>query len=146
MSEKDIGKKTNTGNDKDAISLKVSETDPRDVGRRIARIDPEVARSLSIATGDAIEISSSNNNKRATVLSWPAYPQDYGKCLIRIDGFTRNKLGVGIGDNVEIKKIITRPAQSITLAPTEPLRILGAEEYLQQFLEGQIVSKGDAIP
>lgn len=147
MSEKDKGKNNNSNsNAKDTISLKVTETDPRDVGRRIARIDPEVAQSLSIATGDAIEISSHNNNKRTTVLSWPAYPQDYGKGLIRIDGFTRNKLGVGIGDNVEIKKVITKVAQSITLAPTEPLRILGAEEYLQQFLEGQIVSKGDAIP
>ena len=37
-------------------------------------------------------------------------------------------------------------AQQITLAPTEPLRILGAEEYLGGLLEGQLVTNGDTIP
>src|SRR5919205_545978 len=150
MSKRDnSNNNNNNNNDKSRQNnsyLKVSETDARDVGRRIARIDPKFAESFGITTGDAIEVLSSDNNRRTTVLSWPAYPQDYGKGLIRIDGYIRNKLGVGIGDTVEVKKVITRPAQSITLAPTEPLRILGAEEYLSQFLEGQIVSKGDAIP
>ena len=152
MSKKGSSNNNSNNNDNDDksrqnnIILRVSETDARDVGRRIARIDPKFAESFGITTGDAIEILSSDNNRRTTVLSWPAYPQDYGKGLIRIDGYIRNKLGVGIGDNVAVKKVVTRPAQSITLAPTEPLRILGAEEYLSQFLEGQIVSKGDAIP
>src|ERR687886_240805 len=106
MSQKDNSDNNNDRNKQNDIFLKVSETDARDVGRRIARIDPKVAESFGIATGDAIEILSTNNNKRTTVLSWPAYPQDYGKGLIRIDGYTRSKLGVGIGDNVAVKKVI----------------------------------------
>jgi transitional endoplasmic reticulum ATPase len=39
-----------------------------------------------------------------------------------------------------------RKAKSIVLAPTEPLRIMGAEIYLAQVLEGQLVNKGDIIP
>jgi transitional endoplasmic reticulum ATPase len=79
-------------------------------------------------------------------LYWPSYQEDYGKGLIRIDGYTRNKLDVGINDTVDIRTVETKPAQKITLAPTEPLRILGAEEYLAAFLEGQLVTKGDVIP
>src|ERR687891_374404 len=87
-----------------------------------------------------------SSNNKTTVLNWPAYSQDYGKGLIRIDGYARNKLGVGINDTVDIKKVQAKDAQSITLAPTEPLRILGAEEYLASFLEGQLVTRGDTIP
>src|ERR687895_727334 len=128
----------------DKIILKVGEANTRDVGRKIGRIDPRVAEENGLTTGDAIEISS--GRAKTTVLNWPAYSQDYGKGLIRIDGYARNKLGVGINDTVDIKKVQAKDAQSITLAPTEPLRILGAEEYLASFLEGQLVTRGDTIP
>src|ERR687895_2009858 len=126
------------------IILKVGEANTRDVGRKIGRIDPRVAEENGLTTGDAIEISS--GRAKTTVLNWPAYSQDYGKGLIRIDGYVRNKLGVGINDTVDIKKVQAKDARSITLAPTEPLRILGAEEYLASFLEGQLVTRGDTIP
>lgn len=37
-------------------------------------------------------------------------------------------------------------AQSVVLAPTEQLRLMGAEMNLAGFLKGQVVSKGDIIP
>jgi len=133
-------------NNKDAHTrtLRVAEANSRDVGRRVGRVDPKVATEIGLSTGDAVEISA--GKKRTTVLSWPAYQEDHGRGLIRIDGYTRSKLEVGINDNVDIKKIETKEAQKITLAPTEPLRILGAEEYLAAFLDGQLVTKGDTIP
>src|SRR5919107_2122237 len=126
-------------------SLKVAEATSRDVGRRIGRVDPKVASEMRLSTGDAIEISAGKNKKTA-VLHWPAYPEDYGRGLIRVDGYTRNKLEVGINDTVDVRRVETKEAQQITLAPTEPLRIMGAEDYLASFLEGQLVTKGDAIP
>jgi transitional endoplasmic reticulum ATPase len=126
-------------------TLKVAEASSRDVGRRIGRVDPKVASEMSLSTGDAIEISA-GKNKKTTILHWPAYQEDYGRGLIRIDGYTRNKLEVGINDTVDIRRVETKEAQQITLAPTEPLRILGAEEYLASFLEGQLVTKGDVVP
>ena len=126
-------------------TLKVAEASSRDVGRRIGRVDPKIASEMSLSTGDAIEISASKN-KKTTILHWPAYQEDYGRGLIRIDGYTRNKLEVGINDTVDIRRVETKDAQQITLAPTEPLRILGAEEYLASFLEGQLVTKGDVVP
>jgi transitional endoplasmic reticulum ATPase len=136
----------NSNNDaSNSRTLRVAEADSRDVGRRIGRIDPKVAQELGLSTGDVIEISSAQR-KRTTVLNWPAYQQDYGKGLIRIDGYTRNKLDVGINDTVDIRKVEAKEAQTVTLAPTEPLRIIGAEDYLSGVLEGQLVTRGDTIP
>src|SRR5919106_351383 len=129
---------------KETLSLKVAEAEQRDVGRKIVRIDPKIAERLNISTGDALELSSLG--KKNTVLSWPAKDTDRGKGLIRIDGYTRNKLDVGINDTVEVKKVETKDANSITFAPTEPLRIVGAEEYLAEYLNGQLMTKGDTIP
>ncbi|MGA7368489.1 MAG: CDC48 family AAA ATPase [Nitrososphaeraceae archaeon] len=125
-------------------TLKVAEAEQRDVGRKIARVDPKVAERLSITSGDALELSSLG--KKTTVLSWPARSTDSGNGLIRIDGYTRNRLDVGINDQIEVKKVQSREARSITFAPTEPLRIVGAEEYLAEYLNGQLMTKGDTIP
>jgi transitional endoplasmic reticulum ATPase len=114
------------------------------VGRKIARVDPKVAERLDITSGDALELSSLG--KKTTVLSWPARSNDTGSGLIRVDGYTRNKLDIGINDQVEVKKVQSKEAKSITFAPTEPLRIVGAEEYLAEYLNGQLMTKGDTIP
>ena len=126
-------------------NLKVAEvSEQRDVGRKIARIDPVIAERLNVSTGDALELSSLG--KKSTVLSWPAKENDKGRGLIRIDGFTRTRLDVGINDTIEVRKVQSKDAKSITLAPTEPLRIMGAEEYLVNTLNGALMSKGDTIP
>src|SRR5918999_814633 len=129
---------------KETLSLKVAEAEQRDVGRKIVRMDPEIAERLNITSGDSLELSSLG--KKTSVLNWPARESDRGKGLIRIDGYTRNKLDVGINDQVEVKKVISKDAKSITFAPTEPLRIVGAEEYLGEYLNGQLMTKGDTIP
>src|SRR5690349_16846232 len=125
-------------------TLKVAEAEQRDVGRKIARVDPEVARQLNITSGDALELSSLD--RKTTVLSWPAKESDRGKGLIRIDGLIRNRLDVGINDLIEIKVVESKTANDITLAPTEPLRIMGAEEFLAEHLNGTLMTKGDTIP
>lgn len=107
-------------------------------------MDPKVAERLSISSGDALELSSLG--KKTTVLSWPARNTDTGSGLIRIDGYTRNRLDVGINDQIEVKKVQSKEAKTITFAPTEPLRIVGAEEYLAEYLNGQLMTKGDTIP
>ncbi|HEX6028341.1 MAG TPA: CDC48 family AAA ATPase [Nitrososphaeraceae archaeon] len=132
----------NKGNGK--ATLKVAEAEQRDIGRKIVRIDPDAAQSLNVMTGDALELSSFGNN--AVLLSWPGRDKDRGTGLVRIDGYTRNKLDVGIGDTIEVKKVESKDAKSITFAPTEPLRIIGAEQYLAESLNGQLMTKGDIIP
>lgn len=124
--------------------LIVAKANPKDVGRRIARIDPVVQELLGLTSGDAIEISS--ERKKANVLNWYGFTEDKGGGLIRIDGYIRNQLNVGINDRVEIKKIEVNDAQNITLRSTEPLRIIDASKYLTNLFEGFVVTKGDMIP
>ncbi len=133
------GKKSN-----EVATLKVAEAEQRDVGRKIARVDPEIVERLNITTGDALELSSLG--RKTTVLSWPAKESDRGKGIIRIDGLIRNRLDVGINDLIEIKTVKSKDAKSITFAPTEPLRITGGEQYLAEYLNGALMTKGDTIP
>ena len=138
------GHKKESTNNNNNVSLRVAEAEQSDVGRKIARVDPEVANQLQLSAGDALEISSMG--KKTTVLSWPAREKDRGKGLVRIDGHLRNRLDVGINDSVEIKKVQSKNALNVTLAPTEPLRIVGAEGYLKEYLLGSLLSTGDILP
>jgi len=127
----------------ETITLRVAEARSRDVGRGIARIDPETMKKLGLTPGDIVEISG----KRKTVaICWPSYSEDAGKGIIRIDGYIRNNAGVSIDEKVTVRKIEAKKASKITLASTEPLRIEGAEGYLAQLLEGRVITRGDVIP
>lgn len=131
-------------NTEDQISLRVTETDPKYVGRGIALVDPKVMSDLDLSTGDVVEVSG--NRRKTHVLLWSSQQQDYGKKLIRVDGYTRNNLSVGIDDNVYIRRVKTSKAEQIVLSPTEELNVVGLEEHLPELLEGRVVTKGDIIP
>ncbi len=122
--------------------LKVDEARSRDVGRGIARIDPNVAKEMGLVAGDVIIIEG---KKKTACIYWPGYPEDAGKENIRIDGTTRRNAGVSIDDKVKVRKAAAKQAERVTLAPTEELRIVGAEGYLLQLLNGHVVTKGDII-
>jgi transitional endoplasmic reticulum ATPase len=125
-------------------SLRVSETDPKYVGRGIALVDPKIMSDLDLNPGDVVEVSG--NRRKTHVLLWSSKQQDYGKKLIRVDGYTRNNLGIGIDDNVYVRRVITSKGEQIVLSPTEELNVVGLEEHLPELLEGRVVTKGDIIP
>jgi transitional endoplasmic reticulum ATPase len=124
-------------------TLRVADALQRDVGRGIARIDPKVVQELGLTSGDVVQIIG---KRKTNALCWPAHEQDYGKGIVRIDGYLRNNAGVSIDDKVTIRKIDAKVAERLMLAPTEPLRIVGGEEYLSQLLEGRVLSRGDYVP
>jgi transitional endoplasmic reticulum ATPase len=126
-----------------AIVLRVAEAQSRDVGRGIARLDPQAVDALTVSAGDVVEIKG---KKTTAAVCWPGYQADSGKGIIHIDGYTRSNAGVGIDEKVAVRKIEARQAQRITLAPTEPLRITGGEGYLQQLLIGRVFTRGDVLP
>jgi transitional endoplasmic reticulum ATPase len=125
------------------VSLRVAEAQSRDVGRGIARIDPKISSEIGLSAGDVVEI---HGKKKTVAIYWPGYQEDFGKGTIRIDGYTRNNAGSGIDEKVDVKKVDAKEAKKITIAPTEPLRITGGEEYLKQILENRVISRGDLIP
>jgi len=124
-------------------TVRVAEARARDANRGIARLDSDVMKELGLTSGDAVEITGT---KKTVGLVWPGYETDAGKGLIRIDGYTRNNAGVSIDDQVTIKKIIVKAAERIVLGFTEPIRVMGIESYLFEFLQGRVLTRGDSIP
>jgi transitional endoplasmic reticulum ATPase len=122
--------------------LKVAEAKSKDAGRGIARVDPEVLSALGLTAGDVIQIEG---KKRTVAIVWPGYPEDANRGTIRIDGTIRRNAQTSMDEKVAVKKLAAKEAQKITFAPTEPLRIMGGEEYLTQALEGRAVTRGDVI-
>jgi transitional endoplasmic reticulum ATPase len=103
----------------------------------------ETMRQLGMVSGDIIEIEG--KGATATAVVWPGYPSEEGKGVILIDGNIRSNARVGIDDRVKVRKIQAKPAERITLAPTQPVRITGGEYYLLKLLEGRPISKGQTI-
>ncbi|QLH74863.1 MAG: CDC48 family AAA ATPase [Methanomassiliicoccales archaeon] len=122
--------------------LKVAEAKPRDAGKGIARIDPEIMEILGIQPGDVIQI---DGKKKTVAVVWPGYSEDENRGLIRIDGHIRRNANVGLDDKVAIRKIVVKSAQKMTFAPLEEMKIMGGEEYLGQALEGRVVTRGDVV-
>ena len=137
--------KENNDKNKNNLTLRVAETNPKFVGRGVALVDPNIMEKFDLATGDVIEIRGAR--KKTFVLLWSSQPADYGRGLIRIDGYTRNNIGIGIDDRVNIQKVtdVTK-AEQVILSPTEELNIVGLEEHLPELLDGRVVAKGDMIP
>jgi transitional endoplasmic reticulum ATPase len=73
------------------------------------------------------------------------YPEDANRGVIRMDGMQRRNAGVGIDDKVGLRKAFARPAEKVSLAPTEPIRIMGGEQYMAQVLQGRAITRGDVI-
>ncbi|MEM2924298.1 MAG: CDC48 family AAA ATPase [Methanocellales archaeon] len=128
--------------EKKEVQLRVAEAYHRDAGRGIARIDLETMQKLGLVSGDIVEIEGKD---KASAIVWPGYPEDAGRGIIRIDGNTRSNAKVGIDDLVTVRKVEAQPAVKITIAPTQPVRIVGGEQYILRILEGRPVFRGQKL-
>jgi len=128
--------------DKKEKILRVVQAKSGDDGRGIARIDPALMRILEINQGDTVLIEGT---RITAVTAYTGYPEDENRGTIRIDGAIRKNAGVGLDEKVSIRKVVPKSATKVTLAPTQPLKIVGGEEYLAQALEGRPIVKGDLI-
>ena len=126
------------------ITLKVAEAASRDVGRGIARIDPQVMRKLGIKeTGEIIEITG---KKKTVAKMMPTFPEFRGKNLIQIDGLIRENAGCSVDEKVKIGKTAAQLAKSVTLTPlTIALSPLQDTAYLTRQLASVPVVEGDRI-
>ncbi|MBS3781455.1 MAG: CDC48 family AAA ATPase [Candidatus Thermoplasmatota archaeon] len=123
--------------------LKVAEAQSSDVGRGLARIDPEVKEKLGLKSGDIILI---HGDDITAAKVWAGDESDRNTGIIRIDGPTRRNAKVKIDEKVGIEKVDTVPANKVTFAPTQPVRLMGGEEYLRkQALRDRPITKGDTI-
>jgi len=123
-------------------ALKVAELKPGEVGRGIARIDPEIMDILGLRVGDIVQIDGS---KKTVVKVLRGGPEDANRGIIRIDGSTRRNAGTSIDERVDIKKVVAKNAERIIFSPTEQLRLQGGEKYLMEVMEGRVFAKGDVL-
>src|SRR5437667_257779 len=122
--------------------LRVAEAKPADAGRGIVRIDPEVMKILELKEGDIVLIEGAKSTAAGVR---HGYPEDANRGVIRMDGMQRRNAGVGIDDKVGLRKALARPAEKVSLAPTEPIRIMGGEQYMAQVLQGRAITRVDVI-
>ena len=122
--------------------LRVAEAKPADAGRGIVRIDPELLKILSLSEGDVVLIEG---GKLTAAVVRGGYEEDANRGTIRMDGMQRRNADVGIDDKVGLRKAVARPAEKIHLAPTEPVRIMGGEQFMAQVLQGRPITRGDIV-
>jgi transitional endoplasmic reticulum ATPase len=127
---------------KDSAEVTVKEAYLGDPGRGIARISLDIMKALNLVSGDVIEIEG---RKKATAVVWPGYPEDTRKAVIRIDGTIRANAGTGIDEKVRIRKIEVVYAKKVVVQPTQPIRLVGGEQYLSRLLRGRSVQEGQAV-
>ena len=124
--------------------MRVEEAKQRDIGKKRARIGPDAMDYLGVSPGDVIQISG---KKVTCAIVWPSDEDEKYPDTIRIDGQTRKNVNVGLNDIVEIKKIVTKPAKSITLTPITDTVTVDKEfsDFVKNRLKGLPLSHGDEI-
>ncbi len=126
------------------ITLKIAEISVKDAGKGLGRFDPTDMHALGIAAFDLIEIGG----KRKTVVrAMPLEKSQRGQSLIQVDGITRENARVGIDDSVFVKKVESKQAIKVVLAPISDDLLLNGDntDYLVSRLDGIPVTVGDRV-
>jgi transitional endoplasmic reticulum ATPase len=127
------------------LILKVKEALPKDVGRAIARIDPDDMKRLGVELGEIIVITGKRQTPAKVM---PCYAEERGKGIIQIDGITRENAQVGIDEKVRIQKVQVKPANKITLKPLSVSGLLQKDKdikYIGSLIEGLPLNTGDRV-
>ena len=129
------------------LSLRVLEAEPRDVGRGIARMNPEDMIKLDVDVGDIVSISGPGKREAAARIL-PTHIEYRGKAVIQLDGISRENAGIGIDDKVIVKKSSYDHARTVTLCPIDDGNNFGAEwdtNHISRLLEGLPVMEGNRV-
>ncbi|HUL29811.1 MAG TPA: CDC48 family AAA ATPase [Thermodesulfobacteriota bacterium] len=127
------------------IDLRVSEALVEDVGKGLARLDPEDIKALEGVLGDLIEISG---EKKTVARITGTFPEYQGKKIVQIDGITRGNAETNLGEMVRIKKIPYKIATTVLITPLDLANVIPEGAELEQFpkiLQGLPVLIGDKI-
>jgi len=127
------------------IELKVAESLAEDVGKGLARLDPEDMKKINGMLGDLIEIEG---ERKTVARITGVFSESLGKKVIQIDGIIRSNAKVTLGETVRIKKISRQAATTILISPLDYSNVLPSEAELDQFakiLQGLPVMAGDKI-
>ena len=123
--------------------VQVANLPPADSGRGVARLPVKLMTDLALAEGDVVEIKGKRTTAARAIRP---YGEDEGLDILRLDGLQRANAGVGSGDFVEIRKVASKPATRVVLAPAQDnIRLQGSAEALQRSFDGRPLTEGDVI-
>ena len=127
------------------MELTVKQLKNRDPGSGMAVIDREALGALGVTSGDFVTIRG-HDGASATARVWPSDASDAGPGIVRIDGQLRPRAGVSIDDRVELEQAEVTPANRVTVALPETLRIRGdLGPHLRDHLTDQAVTAGQTV-
>lgn len=122
------------------MKLKVAEAfSQADVGRSVARIDPQCMQQLDLLDGDIIEIEG----KKLTATVVASSQSDIRLGIIRIDGYIRKNAGTSIGEEVTVRRAEVKEAQKVVLAPVDQQVMIRGD--IKGAFSGKVFTKGDII-
>lgn len=116
-----------------------------DVGKGLARFDPEDVKALGAALGDVVEVIG---EQRTVARISGIFPEHLGQKLVQLDGYTRANAGVQIGGTVTLKKAARQTATTIVLTPIDSANWWPDENevgYIGKILQGLAVIAGDRL-
>ncbi len=133
----------NSTTDADKLRLSVIEARREDIGRGIARLDPDALKELGASPGDVLQIEG----KTSTVVkAMPTFKEQRGRRAIQLDGVARTNAGVVLGQKVAITKVAHHPARRIVMAPLGAAPLHEDDiDYIARRLDGMTTKTGDRL-
>ncbi len=114
------------------------------VGRGVARIDPEYITRLGCQPGDIVLITGARTTAAKIV---PSALADRGQQTIQMDSQVRQNSASGLGERVIVRKAKASPADKITLLPLSSEAPIQESDlqYIARYLIGLPVTIGDLL-
>ena len=126
------------------IALKICQIQKKDSGKGFARLSTTDMREIGVEAWDLIEIGG----KRKTIVRvMPLDRSKTKKSIIEIDDVTRENARVEFDEHVFVKKIDSKSATKVILAPRNNDMLYNGNEnkYLQDRLDGFPITVGDKL-
>ncbi len=121
------------------LRLRVAEAATKDVGRALARLDPDDMHRLQLQTGDFVEI---HGKSAAVAKVLPAHPALRGQSRIALDGLTRENAQAALDDTVEVLRVLALPAERVEILPLGPEPARRDLDYIGRLLDGLVLREG----
>ncbi len=123
--------------------LTVVEARRDDVGRGIARLDPETLREIGAKVGDVLEIEG---RAKTVAKAMPTFKEQRGQQAIQLDGVARTNAGVALGQKALVRKVAHAVARRLVVAPLGGGALHEDEiEHTARRLDGLAVRTGDRV-
>jgi transitional endoplasmic reticulum ATPase len=127
----------------DALRLTVVEARREDVGRGVARIDPEALKRIGASPGDVLEIEG---RAKTVARAMPTHREQRGREIVQLDGVGRTNAGVALGQQAGIRKVAHALARRVVAAPLSGGALQEDEiEHMARRLDGLAVKTGDRM-